>query len=210
MSYDPEDAAWDKAYENLAQELYPDHREQAISEFTAERLRSYYTVHPNVTTAGVRAYKESKALLANGHVSASLVFAASATELFLKAALLRPVVYGLVHSEALAQVVVDSALSQTGFSRYEKLLSRLFAELVGADLKSLRRGTGAKPLLAEAGEIQDLRNAVVHRGESVTPDQASVAIAVAANVFAHVLCAMLEAIGLCVAEGGNVVTKPNV
>ena len=111
MSYGHEDAARDEAYESLSRELYPEHREQAISEFIAERLRSYYALHPDVTTPGVRAYKEAKALLVGGHFSAALVFASSATEIFLKAALLRPIVYGLVHSEALAQAVVDSALS---------------------------------------------------------------------------------------------------
>jgi hypothetical protein len=48
MSYIPEDAAWDEAYENISRELYPEHKEQAISEFTAERLRSYYTMHPDL------------------------------------------------------------------------------------------------------------------------------------------------------------------
>lgn len=210
MSYGPDDAAWDEAYENLSRELYPEHKEQAISEFMADRLRSYYRQHPHITAPGVRAYKEAKALLADGHLAASLVFAASATELFLKAALLRPVVYGLVHSEALAQVIVDSALSQTGFARYDKLLSRLFSELARVDLKSLARSSDSKPLLTEATEIHNIRNAVIHRGEVVTSEQAQVAISVTANVFAHVLCEMLEAIGLCVAEGGQVVTLPKV
>ena len=38
MSYGPEDAAWDEAYENMSRELYPEHKEQAIAEFTRERL----------------------------------------------------------------------------------------------------------------------------------------------------------------------------
>lgn len=205
MSYGPEDAAWDEAYESMSRELYPEHKEQAIAEFTRERLRSYYVAHPELLVPAARVFKEAKALLAEGHQSAALVFGASATELFLKGALLRPVVYGLVHSEALAELVVEAALSQTGFKRYEQLLSKLFAEIAGVELKTLSRMSGAKPLLEEASEIQNIRNAVVHRGQGIALEQAELALEVASNVFSHILGEMLQALGLTVAKGGRVV-----
>ena len=154
MSYGPEDAAWDEAYENMSRQLYPEHKEQAIAEFTRERLRSYYVTRPEVLEPAVRAFKEAKSLLAASHHAAALVFAASATELFLKVALLRPVVYGLVHSEGLAELVVTSTLSQPGFKRYEQLLAKLFFELAGIELKMLLRKPGSRPLLEEASEIR--------------------------------------------------------
>ena len=207
MSYGPEDAAWDEAYENMSRELYPEHKEQAIAEFTRERLRSYYVAHPDVLVPAVRTFKEAKALLAEGHNSAAFVFAASATELFLKVSLLRPVVYGLVHSEALAELVVTSALSQTGFKRYEQLLAKLFSELAGIDLKLLRRKSSAKPLLAEASEIQDVRNVVVHRGEEATSEQAALATDVATEVFNQVIAEVLRQLGLSVQKGGFLVDE---
>jgi hypothetical protein len=39
MSYDENDAAMDEFYDQISRELYPDHRDQAISEFTQERLK---------------------------------------------------------------------------------------------------------------------------------------------------------------------------
>jgi hypothetical protein len=42
MSYDERYAAMDEMYERIGEELYPEHRVQAIGEFTAERLSSYY------------------------------------------------------------------------------------------------------------------------------------------------------------------------
>ena len=61
MSYTPEDAAWDDAYESMSQELYPEHKEQAIAEFTHERLRSYYIAHPEILIPAIQTFKESKA-----------------------------------------------------------------------------------------------------------------------------------------------------
>ena len=205
MSYGPEDAAWDEAYENMSRELYPEHKEQAIAEFTRERLRSYYVARPDVLAPALRTFKESKALLAEGHNPAALVFAASATELFLKVALLRPVVYGLVHSEALAELVVTAALSQTGFKRYEQLLAKLFAELAGIELKTLTRKLGSKPLLEDASEIQDVRNGVIHRGQEVSQEQAELSVEIATQVFNQVVAEVLKDLGFTVEKGGVLV-----
>ena len=203
MSYSPEDAAWDEAYESLSRELYPEHKEQAIAEFTSDRLRSYYVAHPEVLVPAVRAFKEAKALHQNAHHSAALVFAASATELFLKSSLLRPVVYGLVHNESLAELVVAAAMSQTGFVRYEKLLAKLFWELTGVELTTLSRQPAAKPLLREAADIQELRNAVIHQGQAVTLEVAQHGIDVSAEVFNQVLAVVLNNLGLSLENGGR-------
>jgi len=207
MSYSPEDAAWDEAYESMSRDLYPEHKEQAIAEFTSERLRSYYVAHPEVLVPAVRAFKEAKALQANGHHSAALVFAASATELFLKSSLLRPVVYGLIHNESLAELVVAAALSQTGLMRYEKLLTKLFMELAGIELATLRRKAAGKPLLRESAEIQELRNTVIHQGQAVTLEQAQHGIDVSTEVFNQVLAAVLGNLGLSLGKGGYLVTQ---
>jgi hypothetical protein len=201
MSYDPSDAAWDEAYERLSAELYPEHREQAISEFTTERLQSYYLQNPEITRPGFRMQGEARSLLDTHHYSASLVFAASAAEQFLKVALLRPVVYGLVHIEPLAEMVVESALSQTGYLRYTKLLSGLFGALTSVDLASLKRAGSAQALLTEASDLQNRRNAVVHRAEQVLEPEAVRALSVSAAVYLHVLTALLAAIGLQVVDG---------
>ena len=180
----------------MSQELYPEHREQAIDEFTAERLQSYYLQHPEITRPGFRLQKEARELLDAQRYGPSLVFAASAAEQFLKAALLRPVIYGLVHIEPLAEMVVESALSQTGYLRYTKLLSGLFSALTTVDLRVLVRTGGSKPLLEEASELQTRRNAVIHRGEDVSEKEAITGLAVSASVYTYILAEMLSALGL--------------
>ena len=96
MSYDPQDAAFDQMYERISDELYPEHKERALSDFTEERLRSFYLDNPAVMRPAVDILQEVKRLQENGHSSATVVFCATAIELFLKATLLQPIVYGLV------------------------------------------------------------------------------------------------------------------
>lgn len=183
MSYDPSDAAWDEAYERLAEELYPEHEKQAIREFTSGRLKSYYLANPEVTKAGFAMQAEARNLLQNGHYAAALVFAASAAEQFLRVALLRPVIHGLVHLEPLADLVVEAALTQTGYVRYTKLLAGLFRELTHVDIETITRLNSSAPLLKEASELQARRNEVIHRAQTAAESEAVRAVAVSAGVF---------------------------
>jgi len=204
MSYDPNDGAMDDMYERISDELYPEHKTQAIGEFTAERLRSFYVDNPGVMRPAVEALLEAQRLQDDGHFAAAVVFAVSSTELLLKAAILTPVVHGLVHIESLADVVVENTLSGPGYTRYAKLLARLFAEFVGIDIQSLRRPESAAKLLAECDAQRGLRNRIVHSGASATEAQARTGAAIATAVFNQIVDPMLHQLGLSVVDGGQI------
>lgn len=203
MSYTEEDARWDEFWDQASKELYPEHKEQAIDEFTTERLQSFYLKNPAILSAGIKMYQEAKELEEN-HPEASFVFATSAIEIFLKASLLKPVVYGLIHNETLAEIIAETALGQTGFERYQKLLSRLFMELVGIDVKKIQRYGSSDFLLKEASEIQKTRNKIIHQGISVAQEDSNFAINVAYGVLFHIVEPMLLEIGLWMDKKGIV------
>lgn len=204
MSYDPNDGAMDDMYERISDELYPEQKTQAIGEFTAERLRSFYVDNPGVMRPAVEALLEAQRLQDDGHFAAAVVFAVSSTELLLKAAILTPVVHGLVHIESLADVVVENTLSGPGYTRYAKLLARLFAEFVGIDIHSLRRPESTAKLLAECDAQRGLRNRIVHSGASATEAQARTGAAIATAVFNQIVDPMLHQLGLSVVDGGQI------
>ena len=204
MTYDAQDAARDAMYEAMSEELYPDHKVQAIAEFTGERLQSYYVAHPDVMRPAVDANREGRRLQESGHAAAAVVFFVTAIELLLKATLLKPVVHGLVHSEGLAEIIVQQALGQSGFDRYSKLLAKLFDELVHLDIGTIRRTGALKPLLSECTDQQTLRNAIIHQGASATLGQADFAKQVVSGVFDLVVCPLLAELLLEVVEGGEI------
>ena len=111
-------------YDEWLGELYEEHAEQAICDFKVERLRSFYLQHPEAAAGPHRALCEGRALLVE-HPTASFIFSAIAIETLLKGTLLRPIVYGLVHDEAAAHLVVEVALAGRGVSRYAKLLIQI-------------------------------------------------------------------------------------
>lgn len=202
MSYDEQDAAFEEMYEQISQELYPDHKAQAISEFTTERLRSFYVSNPRVMRPAVDALKEGKLLYETNRYSAAVVFFVTAIELFLKATVLKPVVHGLIHNEGLANIVVHHALGLTGFERYEKLLSQLYSELAGIELKSIARNESNEKLLVECKLLQDLRNKIIHQGATCGPEQAKLGLNVSVAVYGRIVKPMLHQLGLTVVEEG--------
>ena len=164
MSYDPHDAAWEEFYERLSRELYTDHKQQAIDEFTSGCLRSYYEKEPGVMRPAIDALQEGKALREIQHYSAAVVFFVSSVELLLKATVLKPMVHGLIHNDALADIVVQHALGQSGLTRYVELVADLFEELARYNLKTIARIGATKALLEESKDLQTLRNRIIHQG----------------------------------------------
>ncbi|MCO5096680.1 MAG: hypothetical protein M9884_04315 [Rhodocyclaceae bacterium] len=202
MSYDEHDAALEEMYDRIGQELYPEHKAQAIEEFTAERLRSFYLKHPEVMRPALTAFKEAKALRESNHFSAALVFYVTSIELFLKSTLLKPVVYGLVHNDALADVIVQFALGQSGFDRYKSLLAKLFSDIANIELNDIKREGAVKPLLDEALDVQKIRNKIIHQGATCTESEANLARDVATLVFGRIVVQMFDTLGLDVHEKG--------
>lgn len=195
----------DDLHDAIARELYPEHKERAIGEFTKERLRAYYKGNPRVMRPAVDAIQEGKRLAENGHHSAALVFFVTAIELLLKATVLKPVVHGLVHNTALADIIVEQALGQTGFDRYTKLLSKLYVELAAIDINAITRPASNKKLLTECETLQRERNKIIHQGATCAPDLAQEGLHVAVAVYEQIVRHMLHALGLTVIEEGTIV-----
>src|SRR5262245_37086737 len=89
-------------------ELDKEHYEQAIKEFTAERLQSYYLKHPDMAKTAIGMLEEATSLHKK-HPNAAVVFAVSAIEITIKYLLMKPILNGLVHNEAVADLVVAMA-----------------------------------------------------------------------------------------------------
>jgi hypothetical protein len=205
MSYDPSDAARDEMYDEIARELYPSHKEQAIGEFTAERLQSYYVANPKVMRPAVDAIQEGRKLQANGHYGAAVVYFVTAIELLLKATLLRPVVHGLVHSEGLAEVIVQQALAQPGFDRYSKLLAGLYVQITGKELSAVKRDDAKDALITECTAQQALRNRIIHQGAIANAEDAELARLIVVAVYELVVRQVLWHLRLSVVERGEII-----
>jgi hypothetical protein len=194
-----EDIAREEAYSALVDEI----SKQAIDEFTFDRLRSYYVSHRDLAVQVVKVYREAKELIEKSP-SASLVLFTTAIEVGLKVTLLKPVIYGLVHNESVADLISDLAVKHNGFDRFKPLLARVLAEYGEIDFDAFTIEGHKKTMWEEVTLLQGIRNGVVHRAELASPEMALLAQEVATMIIGNYLASVLCGLELQLLKGGTV------
>ncbi len=188
MSTDWYEAEQEEAYsammDSLAEELYPEHKEQAIDEFIDDRLKSYYLDNNEIAVNAVSFIKQAKESVSLDP-TASLIYSSIATEVVLKSILLKPVVFGLVHTESLAELISSMLLKQNGVDRFKKLVfSILESHIEFADgIENYKRDGSNIGLWNERAEIQKTRNDVMHKAQRCSIEQAEASYSVAVVFF---------------------------
>lgn len=193
----PEDAAREQWYSELVNEV----SEQAISEFTLDRLRSYYVANRSIAKNALALFKEAESLLPVSP-SAALVLFTTAIEVGLKVTLLKPVVYGLVHNESVADLVSDLSIKHNGFDRFKPLLTHLLEQYGSIDFNVFTIDGHSKTIWEEITILQNVRNGVVHRAELASQLIAELSRDVAMILFGMFLPSVLEGLGLKFSKGG--------
>lgn len=197
MSMDYWEYQQDEAMSEYYEELYlSEFKERAIDEFTAERLSSYYIDNSNLLVDSFRAIEEAKKVASLSPTS-GLIMAAISIEIAFKIGLLKPIVFGFVHSEAVAESISDTVIKQTGIDRFKALLVTLLKDISHVDIVTYKRaGQQQQSLWDERGKVQTLRNAISHRGTLSSVADCQFAIDVAEAVLNELLPEVLSPLGL--------------
>lgn len=196
---------WEDAQNEFIDGLYADFAEevlegksdlhgQVIALFVSERLHSYYLQTPQILDRSRWALLQARELVPD-HPEASLIMAVTAAEVGLKSGLLKPILHGLVHDDAMAGVVAELVPEQRN-DRFKDLLFGILREYGGVDLQKFKRDCALKTLWQEMEEIQRVRNQVVHRAAAVAPEDTVRAIAIAEIILLNLYPAVLRKIGL--------------
>lgn len=186
-----------RAEEEYRNSIISEHTDEIIDEFRSERLSSYYLKYPTVILPAFKSLNKGKSLYEIGHYSAAFVFFISAIEIFLKAGIIKPVVYGLVHNENLADIILDMTAGQTGVIRYKKLLKKLISTFTNEDTEK-----DFDLFFGKFGTMQDRRNDIIHKGDDCSEKDAEDAGKIANEAFTSIVKPMLEALNLTTDESG--------
>jgi hypothetical protein len=195
----PDEIARDQWYSELVEQIST----EAIDQFTFDRMRSYYLNNSSVAVNVVAVFREADSLVASSPSAAVVLFITS-VELCLKVALLKPLVYGLVHNESVAELVSDLSIKQNGLDRFKPFLARILAEYGGIDFHAFTIDGHSKTLWEELATIQSSRNALVHQGQLASPELAKLAKEVATMFIGTYLASVLSNLGLKIVKGGNI------
>ena len=211
MSIDWYEAEQEEAYsammDSLAEELYPEHKEQAINEFIDDRLKSYYLDNNEIAVNAVSFIKKAKESVSLDPTT-SLIYSSVATEVVLKLILLKPVVFGLVHTEALAELISSMLLKQNGVDRFKKLVFSILESHIEFDdgIENYKREGSKIVLWNERAEIQKTRNDVMHKAQRCSTEQAESSYSVAV-VFFRLTELLINNIGFKFNEEYKIITN---
>lgn len=193
---------WQEAADEEAYgELYEHISKEAVHDFTAERLRSYYDKNLFVAEKPCQSLAAARELILTPHYTAAFLHATIANEVMLKGVVLKPVIHGFIHNDSIAPLIVELAFARTGYDHIKKLLAKIFQDVSTIDLMFIRRPGTAKLLWQEITEIQKKRDEIMHRAEIVTKDDADKAIAVAAMVTEELSPALATSLGYHLHDG---------
>ncbi|OWJ92526.1 hypothetical protein B6S59_19665 [Pseudomonas sp. A46] len=195
----PDEDARDEWYSGLVDEISG----QAINEFTFERLRSYYLSNRTLAVNAISMFHEARKLVEISPTSALVLFTSS-IEVGLKATLLKPVVYGLVHNESVADLISDLAVKHNGFDRFKPLLSLVLKEYGNINFNSSKIEGHSKTIWEEISLLQNARNTAVHRAELTEATMAKLGQEVAFMIFDEFLRSMLNSLSLELEQGGEI------
>ncbi|MDQ6990943.1 MAG: hypothetical protein Q9M11_04345 [Mariprofundaceae bacterium] len=199
MSYDEPDAEIDAMvdafYKDIGKELYPEHKEQAISAFIQDRMRSYYLKNSEIIQAPFECFFHAGECSYISPRSALIIYTTS-IELYLKSVILKPMLYGMFHNELVAQLVVETTTKQSGLERYFKLIELLCtqAERTGSPVLDW------KSLWTDLKENQTIRNKIIHQGCQVTQREVEAARNLAVKVLSRMVEPVLKSLDIRIDE----------
>ncbi|MFC3625322.1 hypothetical protein ACFOKJ_04065 [Vogesella amnigena] len=177
---------------------------EAIDGFTSGRLSSYYRKHPSLAENVFEIYREAKSVAEKSPTAALLLFTA-AIEVALKSAVLKPVIYGLVHNESVADLVSDLVVKNNGLDRFKEVLSAIMSKYGMVDFENYKISGHTKNIWEEITAVQKARNSVAHRAEPATPETAVLAQEIATAIIVDFLQGVLNTLGLELERSGKIV-----
>ena len=219
MGWEPIDAEYDSQmdaiYSGVLAEYYNSdayHEDigRAIDDFVADRQKSYYLNHPSLLHPAVRLLTEARDLFDIQHYASAQVFAGAAAEIVFGDALLKPMVYGLVHSDAVAPLVADVVENARSVYKFKALLVAIVSEFSRIDLTANLPEINNQSLWSFVDGVRKQRNAVLHSDgfATVTKEDAERAITVSSQLLDLVLPKVLAGIGLHL-HGADVCGDPH-
>jgi len=191
----------EKLFEEWVQDQGLVHPNDAISDFTSERLRSYYLNHPDLTQPAATSLAYARSLLGT-YSRAAIVFAVGAMEMAWKNVLVRPLVFGLVHTEEMAAIVSTVALKRNSLEDVKHLLPSLLAKYGGVDLKQPHHLTqSTRSLWQEMLDIQGVRNSIAHSGDAQHDSKGPLAVAIAEALLEDIFPSVIGHLNLTLCNG---------
>ncbi len=200
-----DDVAYDMASaEEAWEETVKGIKEEALIEFSEERYEAFFISNPEMHLNTLEIIDESKKLLGNQHLSASVLYSYIAVENILRDLILRPLVWGTFIDEEVASLITESILNNR-LDQIQSFLFHFIKRSIKLDIITSTRPDQTTSLWQEINELKSLRNRIVHRGVKCDKESAERAFAIAQYLYSDVFLSVLSTSGFKI-DAANKIT----
>jgi hypothetical protein len=145
---------------------------RAVEEFQIDRLQSYYKAHSDLAEKSIGKLDAARAL-SPVSPNAALVLAMTSLEVGFKSIVVRPIMTGLVHNESLSEFVTEVFVKSAKPDGVLEMVGRVLKEYASIDLQNVIVGNHKKSYWEEMTQWRKVRNAVLHRAETCSKEDAA-------------------------------------
>lgn len=181
---------------------------EVINNFTEECLLSYYIENSAMLKPLYETLNEAEEIL-DKSPSASLILSCAVIETSIRDGILRPIVYGCIHQELAAEIIMETTLKQTGVDKLKKLLYKLLKNIADIDIDNFKIEESGKNLWEERCTAQKIRNKISHGARRCNSKDAKLSLSVAHCVLTKLIPKVLDSLKLVVNDNKEIAYKPN-
>lgn len=179
--------------EYYKEEILDRYRDDLIEEFQEERLSSYYKANPYIAKPALQFLGKAKELQSVDPTS-SFILAFASSEYFLKKVMLEPLVAGLIHDEALDEVIAPIVMKDKGFVNLLLDIMRTHDIVLNEEAF----GQTGRTIKQEWERQKEIRNSAVHRCSEVSSEDAFFAVSLSELFAGDILSRFASAFGLSI------------
>lgn len=188
MSWDESDAM----YEEGMSALYEDFKYQFTNDFIINGIDKFYNDNRDIVKPPIENLNKSRALYNNEFITPAFLHAIISIEVGIKLVALKPILYSLAINYDAGDILYENTFKQKSLQNIPSFYYDIFEKITGLDFKSIRATHSHITVWNEWGELQKIRNSVVHQGFFVEKKYSERAINMATYICEEIIPSILD------------------
>lgn len=179
-------------YEQGMEELYREFKQQYEEEYIFEQIHTYYKDNPDIPKSTLNYYRKALSLFSENHHTSAFLLATISIEVSVKVIIMKPILFSLAFNDTAGELLYNYTFKRKSVPEIPNLYYQILQDTTGFDFKKHVRATEQKTLWEELTELQKIRNQVIHQAESISDQEATIAINLARSIHEEVIPSILN------------------
>lgn len=191
--------------QHLENQYFSEKIEEEIENYKKENLKIFYLQKSHIYKKILEVRKIAQNLKEKKFLAPSFIYFNICIELIFRDLFIRPIVYGALLDEEIAEIIINK-IFKVRVSRFDKLLIYLVQRFSNLNMTK-KKISGKRNLWQELKELREIRNGIIHKGNSYHESDISRIESVLAVLLDNVIPKFMDELGLKLNRSNLVIEK---